>query len=88
MDHYKNYLLEKFHHTITPFVLETSGRLSKESEKYLDKIFGLAKAIPSFNKDLQLIRKEFILHINNILVRSNAKLVRYSRAHGADVSNY
>jgi len=88
MDHYKNYLIEKFHHTITPFVLETSGRLSKESEKYLDKIFGLAKAIPSFNKDLQLIRKEFILHINNILVRSNAKLVRYSRAHGADVSNY
>ena len=88
MDHYKNYLLEKFHHTITPFVLETSGRLSKESEKYLDKIFGLAKAIPTFNKDLQLIRKEFILHINNILVRSNVKLVRYSRAHGANVSNY
>lgn len=80
--HYKAFLKDNAFACVVPFALETSGRLSSQSENFLDNLFGLSTANPTLNLDTAVLRKDFISRINCILVRSNAMLIRHSQAFG------
>ena len=85
---YKKYLKPDIYVKFQPFVLEDTGRMSKSSQVWFDKVCKLDRLDLTLNNDIKLLRNAFIEKVNIISVAIKAVMARLSRRNCVTNSIY
>ena len=76
---YMNYLTQDMYKNFVPFIVEATGRLSKSTQEYFDKLCKIDKLDLAYSWKVKVARKKFLAKLSYILVNSNANIIRMSR---------